>query len=55
MKIVQASKVGNQDWNYFQEKMILKNPLVLVFANRFLLEKEEVIKNIRWIRLDNSF
>lgn len=25
----------------------MKNPLVLVFGSRFLLEKEEVIKNIR--------
>jgi hypothetical protein len=47
MKIIQAVKVGNQNWKYFQEKAILKNPLVLVFGNRFLLEKEETIKNIR--------
>jgi hypothetical protein len=47
MKIIQASKLKNQDWNYLQEKSILKKPLVLVFANRFLLENEEVINNIR--------
>ena len=47
MKIIQASKVKNQDWNYFQEKTTLKNPLVLVFANRFLLEDEAVIEGIR--------
>ncbi|MEZ7500208.1 FIST C-terminal domain-containing protein [Flavobacterium sp. Arc3] len=47
MKIIQASKIGNQNWKYFQEKIELKNPLVLVFGNRLLLENEEVIKNIR--------
>jgi hypothetical protein len=47
MKIIQASKIRNQKWNYFQEKKILKNPLVLVFGNRFLLENEETITDIR--------
>lgn len=47
MRIIQASKIGNQNWKYFQEKIELKNPLVLVFGNRLLLENEEVIKNIR--------
>ena len=27
MKIIQASKVKNQDWNYFQEKTTLKNEI----------------------------
>ena len=47
MKIIQASKIESQDWNYLQEKTMLKNPLVLVFANRFLLEDEAVIDSIR--------
>lgn len=47
MKIIQASKVENQDWNYLQKKTTLKNPLVLIFANRFLLEDLAVIKSIR--------
>ncbi|MBC5863824.1 FIST signal transduction protein [Flavobacterium turcicum] len=47
MKVIQASNVGNQDWNYFQEKKQLNNPLVLVFGNRFLLEDEQVIDAIR--------
>jgi hypothetical protein len=47
MKIVQASKLENQDWKFLQEKIELKNPLVLVFANRFLLEDENVIADIR--------
>lgn len=47
MNIIQASKVENQDWNYLQEKVTLKNPLVLVFANRFLLEDDAVIESVR--------
>jgi hypothetical protein len=47
MKIVQASKLENQDWKFLQEKIELKNPLVLVFANRYLLEDETVIADIR--------
>lgn len=47
MKIVQASKLENQDWKFLQDKIELKNPLVLVFANRFLLEDEAVIADIR--------
>jgi len=47
MKIIQASKVENQDWNYLQEKVTLKNPLVLVFANRLLLEDDAVIESVR--------
>jgi hypothetical protein len=47
MKIIQASKNGGQNWKYFQKKVILKNPLVLVFADRLLLEKEEVLRDIR--------
>lgn len=47
MKIVQASKLKDQDWEYLQEKINLKKPLVLVFANRFLLEDAKVIEDIR--------
>jgi len=47
MKIVQATKLENQDWNFLQEKISLNNPLVLVFANRYLLENETIIADIR--------
>jgi len=47
MKIIQASKFEGQEWNYLQEKEPLKQPLVLVFANRHLLEKEDIIEDIR--------
>jgi hypothetical protein len=38
MKIIQASKVGNQDWNYFQEKDF-ENPLVLVLLIDFFWKR----------------
>lgn len=47
MKIVQAYKLEGQSWKYLQAKKELKNPLVLIFANRMLLEKSEVIEEIR--------
>ncbi|WP_338376989.1 FIST N-terminal domain-containing protein [uncultured Flavobacterium sp.] len=47
MKIVQAYKLEGQNWKYLQAKKELKNPLVLVFANRMLLENHEVISQIR--------
>ena len=47
MKIVQAYKLEGKNWKYLQAKKELKNPLVLVFANRMLLEKNEIIEEIR--------
>lgn len=47
MKIIQASKIENGTWFYLQDKIILKKPLVFVFANRYLLENESVIEEIR--------
>jgi hypothetical protein len=47
MKIIQASKLENQDWDFKQNNTTLKNPLVLVFANRFLLEDDKIVEDIR--------
>ncbi len=47
MKIVQATKIENQDWKFLQENITLKNPLVLVFGNRFLLENDKIIEEVR--------
>ncbi|MBP6182739.1 FIST N-terminal domain-containing protein [Flavobacterium sp.] len=47
MKIIQASKFENQGWEYLNEKTVLKNPLVLVFGNRFLLEDKVIVDDIR--------
>lgn len=46
MKIVQAKKLEKKDWE-FTNKETLKNPLVLVFGNRYLLEDEGVYDEIR--------
>ena len=47
MKITQAYKNDGEKWTYLKTKQILKNPLVLVFANRMLLEQPEIIDDIR--------
>jgi hypothetical protein len=47
MKIVQATKLEKQDWNFLQAEIPLNNPLVLVFANRHLLENDKVVADIR--------
>jgi hypothetical protein len=47
MRIVQASKSENKNWSYLQEKAVLKNPLVLVFGNRYLLDSDEFIADVR--------
>lgn len=47
MRIVQASKLENQPWKFLQENIVLNNPLVFVFANRFLLEDKDVLADIR--------
>lgn len=47
MKIVQAYKVKNGNWNYHTEKQDLKEPLVLVLGNRHLLEDKVVLEDIR--------
>nr|WP_315224659.1 FIST N-terminal domain-containing protein [uncultured Flavobacterium sp.] len=47
MKIIQAYKKKNENWQYLTNEEQLKNPLVLVFANRMQLELPEVIDAIR--------
>lgn len=47
MKTIQAYKLEGKSWKYLQKKGKLKNPLVLVFGNRMLLEKNDVINDIR--------
>jgi len=46
MKIVQAQYTQN-DWKYFQPKQKLNNPLVLVFAERCLLQQNKIIASIK--------
>lgn len=46
MKVVQAQYTQN-DWKYFQPKQKLNNPLVLVFAERCLLQQNKIIASIK--------
>ncbi len=52
MKTVQLKRSKNSDWEYLSENIDLKEPLVLVFGNRFLLEKENILEEIRTIFKD---
>ncbi|WP_130735771.1 FIST signal transduction protein [Flavobacterium sp. J27] len=47
MKINQAYQLEGEAWQYLQKKEVLKNPLVLIFGNRMVLEKKDVIDGIR--------
>ena len=47
MKTIQLKRVKDGEWEYLSEKTVLKNPLVLVFGNRYLLEKDTIYKEIR--------
>jgi hypothetical protein len=52
MKTVQLKRNNKSDWRYLSEKMELKEPLVLVFGNRFLLESETIYEEIKAIFKD---
>ncbi|WP_321285736.1 FIST N-terminal domain-containing protein [uncultured Sunxiuqinia sp.] len=47
MKIVQAQRMEDSPWQYLTEERTLNNPLVLVFGSRFLLEKQEIIADVK--------
>jgi hypothetical protein len=47
MNVIQASIKIGESWKYLSPKKTLKNPLVLVFANRMLLEHNDVVDEIR--------
>lgn len=47
MKVVQAYRKKSNEWFYHNEKEKLNNPLVLVFADRHLLEKASTIEDIK--------
>lgn len=49
MKIVQLVKHKNKDWQFLTSNQKLKNPLVLVFGNRFQFEEVSIYKNIKAI------
>lgn len=54
MKTVQLKKQKGQDWQYVGEKQALKKPLVLVFGNRYLLEDQDIYKEIKQLFPDGD-
>lgn len=47
MKIVQLKKNKNQKFKYISKEIALKNPLVLVFGNRYMLEDKDIFNEIK--------
>lgn len=47
MKTVQLKKTATSNWEYISDNIPLKNPLVLVFGNRYLLESETIYDEIK--------
>ena len=47
MKTVQLKKVVNKNFEYLSEELTLKEPLVLVFGNRFMLQEKNIYKEVR--------
>jgi hypothetical protein len=47
MKTVQLVKQNNKSWEYVLENQKLKEPLVLVFGNRYMLEDDSIYEDIR--------
>ncbi|MGZ0016160.1 FIST signal transduction protein [Yeosuana sp. AK3] len=48
MKTIQLKKQSSSsDWQYLSKRQDLKNPLVLVFGNRFLLEDKNLYQDIK--------
>lgn len=52
MKTVQLKKTKDSNLVYITEKQTLKQPLVLVFGNRFMLEDKNICKEVRDIFKD---
>lgn len=47
MKTIQLHKKINKDWEYLSPKLELKQPLVLVFGNRYFLESKTIYQEIQ--------
>jgi hypothetical protein len=52
MKTVQLKKTENNKFKYLTEELILKEPLVLVFGNRFMLQEKNIFNEVREIFKD---
>lgn len=47
MKTIQLKKRQNKDWQYLSPKIELKQPLVLVLGNRYMLEDDTIYSQVR--------
>ena len=47
MKLLQAFKYKNKDWEYLTPKVSLTNPLVLVFASRPILDDSDIFHEVK--------
>jgi len=54
MKIKQAIKENNKEWRFLGNDEELTKPLVLVFGNRFLLEKKHIHEEIKSLYPDGE-
>lgn len=54
MKTVQIVKRNDGNWTYLSQKIALKNPLVLVLGNRFLLEDSDIYNEIKSVFPDGN-
>ncbi len=54
MKTVQLRRSIDTNWEYLGENIPLSKPLVLVFGNRYLLEKNEIYQEIKEIFNDGE-
>lgn len=55
MKTVQLKKTANSDWEYLSDPISLKKPLVLVFGNRYMLESETILEEVKSLFPDGEF
>jgi hypothetical protein len=55
MKTVQLKKTAQSDWKYLSEDIKLQKPLVLVFGNRYMLESETILQEVRALFPDGEF
>ncbi|MBU3011730.1 FIST C-terminal domain-containing protein [Polaribacter vadi] len=49
MKTVQLKKIGNENLKYISEEITLKEPLVLVFGNRYMLQDKNIYDEIKTV------
>ncbi|TYP96709.1 hypothetical protein C7447_1065 [Tenacibaculum adriaticum] len=47
MKTIQGKKIKDKEWEFDSDFLNLKDPLVLIFGNRYLLESNTIYKEIR--------